>query len=117
VLVVDDDAGVRGVCTTLLHVLGYRAHEVHSGEQALETLSREDKNVRLVLLDLQMPEMDGERVLHELREKHPSLRVLLMSGRARGDLTHYLEAGASAVLKKPFGLSELDSSVENALGA
>lgn len=114
VLIIDDDAGVRDVCTTMLHVLGYQAHEVRSGEQAIAALDR-DANVELVLLDLQMPEMDGGEVLRALKQKHPALRVLMMSGRARDDLQRYLHSGAHAVLKKPFGLAELDESVGTAL--
>lgn len=116
VLIVDDDAGVRDVCATLLQVLGYGSREVHDGEQALEALGQPGAGVELVLLDLQMPRMDGECVLRELKRNHPGLPVLLMSGRPRGDLAQFLSEGASAVLKKPFGLSELDNSLENALG-
>lgn len=114
VLIIDDDAGVRDVCTTMLHVLGYEAHEVRSGQQAMAALDQ-DASVELVLLDLQMPEMDGDEVLRALKQKHPALRVLMMSGRARDDLQRYLHAGADAVLKKPFGLRELDESVGTAL--
>lgn len=116
VLIVDDDAGVRDVCTTMLHVLGYEAHEVRGGEQAMAALDS-DQSVKLVLLDLQMPNMDGEEVLRALKQKRPDLRVLMMSGRARGDLSQYLETGADAVLKKPFGLTELDESLGAALNA
>ncbi len=116
VLIIDDDAGVRDVCTTMLHVLGYQAHDVRGGKQAMDALDQ-DASVELVLLDLQMPDMDGAEVLRALKQKHPSLRVLMMSGRARDDLQRYLHSGADAVLKKPFGLTELDASVDSALGA
>ncbi len=116
VLIIDDDAGVRDVCTTMLHVLGYQAHDVRSGKQAIAALDR-DANVALVLLDLQMPEMDGDQVLRALKAKHPALRVLMMSGRSRDDLQRYLQSGADAVVKKPFGLTELDESVDTALSS
>lgn len=116
VLIIDDDAGVRDVCTTMLHVLGYRAHDARGGDEAMAALDQ-DASVKLVLLDLQMPDMDGDEVLRALKEKHPALRVLMMSGRARDDLQRYLQSGADAVLKKPFGLSELDQSVGAALSA
>jgi len=116
VLIVDDDAGVRDVCTTMLHVLGYEAREVRGGEQAMAALEG-DPSVSLVLLDLQMPHMGGDEVLRALKRTRPDLRVLMMSGRPRGDLSQFLASGADAVLKKPFGLSELNQSVDAALNA
>ncbi len=116
VLIIDDDAGVRDVCTTMLHVLGYRAQDARGGDEGMAALDR-NASVSLVLLDLQMPDMDGDEVLRALKQKHPALRVLMMSGRARDDLQRYLQSGADAVLKKPFGLSELDQSVGAALSA
>jgi len=116
VLIIDDDAGVRDVCTTMLHVLGYRAQDARGGDEAMAALDQ-DASVQLVLLDLQMPDKDGDEVLRALKAKHPALRVLMMSGRARDDLQRYLQSGADAVLKKPFGLSELDQCVGAALSA
>ena len=117
VLVVDDDAGVRDVCTTLLHVLGFRARDARDGHQALDSIASGQEPVELVLLDLTMPDMDGEAVLKQLRESRPDLRVLVMSGRPRDDLRAFLQQGASAVLRKPFGLSELGDSLESAFSA
>lgn len=117
ILVVDDDAGVRNVCATLLHALGYGAATASSGTHAIATLSADDSPVELVLLDLDMPEMDGGEVLRMLKHEHPALRVLMMSGRPRGDLSQYLERGASGVLRKPFGMRDLDDSLELALRA
>jgi CheY-like chemotaxis protein len=117
ILVVDDDAGVRNVCATLLHALGYGAATASSGSNAMATLSANQAPVALVLLDLDMPEMDGGEVLRALKRHHPGLRVLMMSGRPRGDLSQYLARGATGVLRKPFGMRDLDDSVELALRA
>ena len=71
VLVVDDDPGVRDVCTTLLHVLGYGAREARSGAHALAALGTEQEAVELVLLDLEMPDMGGAEVLRTLKSEPP----------------------------------------------
>jgi two-component system KDP operon response regulator KdpE len=115
VLVVDDDAGVRDVCTTLLHVLGYSAREAKSGVHALASLKSGQQDVELVLLDLEMPEMRGDEVLSALKKQRPDVRVLLMSGRPRSDLHTYLRRGADAVLSKPFSMRELSDTLGEAL--
>jgi CheY-like chemotaxis protein len=110
-LVVDDDAGVRDVCTALFHALGYTAYEASCGESALAALSGGAEHLHLVLLDLEMPGMRGDEVMRAVKAARPNVRVLLMSGKPSSDLRAYLEAGADGVLRKPFGLRDLDDSV------
>ncbi|MET0339349.1 MAG: response regulator [Polyangiales bacterium] len=111
-LVVDDDPGVRDVCTALFHALGYRAAEASCGASALEAATcRGGEHLHLVLLDLEMPGMRGDEVMRALKAARPNVRVLLMSGRPSNDLRAYLDRGADGVLRKPFGLRDLDDSV------
>ncbi len=115
VLIVDDDAGVRDVCTSLLHALGFGASGAEGTDEALRTLSRDGVKVQLALVDLELPGAEDGTLLRDLRQKRPELRVLFMSGRPRRDLSPYLRAGADAVLEKPFRLMELDRSLHVAL--
>ena len=120
VLVVDDDAGVRAVCTTLLRALGYHAAEVSTGRKAIEALTNDGVHddaeaVQLVLLDLEMPGMHGGEVLRAVKQAHPSVRVLVMSGKPGRDLLPFLAHGADGVLQKPFGMNALSDSVGAAL--
>jgi len=117
VLVVDDDAGVRDVCRSLLHALGYRTAEASSGEHAIAAIGDGDPGVQLVLLDLEMPGMRGDEVLRALKVRAPGVRVLLMSGHVRTDLGACLACGADGLLRKPFGMRALDSSLAAALGS
>jgi two-component system KDP operon response regulator KdpE len=114
VLIVDDDAGVRDVCTTLLHALGYAASEASSGDKAIESLSLE-RPLSLVLLDLELPGMRGEDVLRALKAKRPQVPVLVMSGKVGRDLSTVLAHGADGVLRKPFKMSDLDRSLGAAI--
>jgi CheY-like chemotaxis protein len=124
ILIVDDDAGVRDVCATLLRALGYRAAEASTGHKALETVVRDcvnndaqsDDRVQLVLLDLEMPGMHGAEVLRAMKEANPHVRVLVMSGKPGRDLHPFLADGADGILRKPFGMRALDASVMAALG-
>jgi two-component system KDP operon response regulator KdpE len=109
VLVVDDDAGVRDVCSTLLHALGYDAAVAIDGAHALDAVRA--RAPQLVLLDLELPGMPGEDVLRAVKERSPDVRVLVMSGKPSRDLAHALATGADGVLRKPFKMSDLDRSV------
>jgi len=117
ILVVDDDEGVRNVCTTLFHALGYRAEGASSGKGAIEALANASQVVQLILLDLEMPDMRGDEVMRTIKATSPEVRVLLMSGKPNRDLRIYLRDGADGVLRKPFGMRDLDASVGAALRA
>ena len=69
VLVVDDNRDACNALARLIHVLGYEAAAVYSGEEALSALGKQDnRSVDLVILDNMMPGMDGIEVLRHLRE-------------------------------------------------
>lgn len=97
----------------MLRALGYDATATSSGERALESVASGD--VEIVLLNLEMPRMQGDEVLRTLKLHRPAVRVVVMSGRPRADLGSYLATGADAVIQKPFRLAELDLSVASAL--
>ncbi|HEX5658039.1 MAG TPA: response regulator [Polyangiales bacterium] len=108
-LVVDDDAGVRDVCSTLLRALGYDAAVASNGDHALDAVSA--RAPQLVLLDLELPGMRGEDVLRAVKAHSPEVRVVVMSGRPGRDLSRAREQGADAVLRKPFKMSELEGAL------
>jgi len=114
VLIVDDDAAVRGACAVLLDMLGYGTTQANSGREALAALRAQDAQVQLVMLDLEMPDMRGDEVLRALKRDRPELRVLLMSGNLRGEMSDYFAWGADGVLQKPFNLAALGQSVADA---
>lgn len=115
ILIVDDDAGVRDVCTSLLHALGYQASGAEGRDQALATLSGDGAEVALALVDMELPGAQDGSLLRALKREQPGLRVLLMSGRPRSNLQRFLQTGADAVLEKPFRMGELDQSLHVAL--
>jgi len=115
VLIVDDDAGVRNVCTTLLRALGYHTDATSNGLTALASLHSNEQHVQLLLLDLELPGMHGDVVLRRVKATLPNVRVLVMSGKPGCDLRRSLAEGADGVLQKPFGMEELDDSVGAAL--
>ena len=114
ILVVDDDEGVRGVTVDLLEAAGHEVRDASSGEEglALADAHRFD----LVLTDVVMPGMGGRRLADLLRQHHPGLPVLFMSGHADDDvLAQGVAAGRERLLRKPFRLEALMEAVGAAL--
>lgn len=104
VLVVDDDPDVREVAVRFLERGGYRVRTASSGSDALDVCSAPDCDVRLVLLDLSMPGIDGEETLRRLRERRPGLPIILTSGFPEASVAARFDGATrpSGFLSKPF---------------
>jgi response regulator RpfG family c-di-GMP phosphodiesterase len=115
-LIVDDDADVRQFCRSVLEHPSLRCDEAAHGEAALEAVRAHRYD--LVLLDIDMPQMNGREVLRRLREAPPCphLKVIMFSGRATGDdMAEMLLAGADDYLTKPFSVVQLQARIKAAL--
>jgi CheY-like chemotaxis protein len=80
ILVVDDDALVRGVSMRLLGRAGYKVSTAVDGVEAIEWLKSADNKADLVLLDLAMPRLSGVDTMLEIRKLRPGLPIVLCSG-------------------------------------
>jgi CheY-like chemotaxis protein len=116
VLLVDDEELVRVASQAMLERLGYRVLTAVDGREALELFRARADDVACVLLDLLMPNMDGERTLHELRRLRPDVRVIVASGYSREKAAARLGDGTpTAFLKKPFDEGELEEKLRSVL--
>ncbi|WP_051305637.1 response regulator [Desulfogranum mediterraneum] len=116
VLVVDDEPLIAAMGKTLLEKLGYTGLVAHSGEQALELLKEENSRVKLIILDLIMPGMDGTATFDRIRTIQADLPVILASGYAANDqVREILGLGCTAFLQKPFTLSALSAKLREVL--
>src|SRR5690348_16944990 len=100
ILVVDDDADMRGLLSDVLESEGYRVGTAESGEKALQALAEEQFD--LVLTDLRMRGMQGIALLSEIKHRYPDIGVILMT--AFGTIETAIEAikgGATDYLIKP----------------
>jgi DNA-binding response OmpR family regulator len=116
VLIVDDDQGVREFCKSVLEMEGLRCDEAVNGVQGLE--ATQARLYDLVLLDIDMPQMNGREMLQHLRETPPCphLKVIMFSGRASSDdMAELLSAGADDYLTKPFSIVQLQARIKAAL--
>jgi len=114
VLVVDDEEAIREVVSTLLESQGYRCTVCMNGRLGLEAFRKDSFD--LVLSDIVMPEMDGLKLLGELRREDPDVPVIMVT--AMHDIAIALEAiraGAYDYILKPFEKDQLHLSVRRAL--
>ena len=108
VLVVDDEATVRGVTERILDVLGFESLAARDGVQGVEMVRQRGGSLVAVLLDLTMPNMDGETAFREIAALRPGLPVVLMSGYNEGDaVAHFAGKGLAGFLQKPFTVEDL----------
>lgn len=111
VLIVEDDAHLRGALTDTLASGRYPVFAAGSGAEALSILDRE--RVGLVLSDIQMEPMNGHQLLGEIRRQHPAMPAVLMT--AYGTIENAVDVmrdGASDYLVKPFAADELIAVVD-----
>ena len=110
VLVVDDDRGVRQMITEALGAEGYIVEPATDGDEAITSAQR--GRPHLILLDVNMPRMDGWQVLEELRATAgPQTSVVVMTAGFNAQ-DRALASGAQGYLAKPFDLDDLLSTVE-----
>jgi two-component system response regulator MprA len=106
VLVVDDERSVRDALSRALRLEGYAVSAAASGTEALTAIEKGD--VDIVVLDVQMPGLDGLETCRVLRAKGDRVPVLMLTARSGiGDRVAGLDAGADDYLVKPFALEEL----------
>lgn len=114
-LVVDDERTVRLVSERMLKRLGFDVLSACDGRGALALHERHAAEIRFVLLDLTMPEMDGLEVFDELRRRDPLAKVVLCSGYNEREATDRF-TGLAAFLQKPYSLSMLETVLASVLG-
>jgi signal transduction histidine kinase len=118
VLLVEDDAAVRGLAATVLRSRGYTVIEAPSAEAAEGLLARIDTPVDLVLTDIVLTGMSGPQLAERLRSSHPKLRVLFMSGYADDAVVrHGLLESEVSFIQKPFTPQALARKVRETLDA
>ena len=108
-LVVEDEKKLCDMIAKSLHQAGYEVDTCNDGEEALEMICAEMYD--LIVLDLNLPGMDGMDILRELRKENEETKVLILSARSQiADKVEGLDAGANDYLAKPFHSKEMRCS-------
>ncbi len=113
VLLVDDETDFLDVMSERMKTRGIDVSTSTSAKEALKLA--QDQNFDAVVLDLMMPEMDGIEALTALKEKHPELQIILLTG--HGSVEKGVEAmklGAMDFLEKPIDMNSLTEKIHQA---
>jgi CheY-like chemotaxis protein len=119
ILLIDDEAVVREIGCEMLENLGFQCIPAESGEEGIKLYKENKDKIVLVILDIEMPGISGDKVYITLKDLEPDLKILLISGYAK----NYLEAkyfkqklNPSIFMPKPFQLDQLSKKLETIMG-
>ena len=113
ILLVDDEAAIRGFAEQALMKFGYKVMAASTGEEALELYSVKPNQIDLIVMDLGMPGMGGHKCLQELLKINPHQKVIIASGYSMEKKS--LESGAKGYVGKPYQLADLLNTVRAVL--
>ncbi|MDD5531933.1 MAG: response regulator, partial [Syntrophales bacterium] len=115
ILLVDDEQVILTVNGEMLEKLGYKVLMAKGGREAIE-IFRGNPDIKLVILDMIMPDLGGREVFEALKELDPSIRVILSSGYSLSDeAARMMERGCRAFIQKPFNILELSDRIRRVL--
>jgi len=118
ILVVDDEDYVRDLGRSILERSGYTVTTAANGKEALEIYAREQSNIALVVLDLMMPQMGGEKCLEELLKINPQVRVIVSTGHSLDPKeVGHLGVHAKGLVNKPYQMKQFMEVVRGVLAA
>lgn len=114
ILIVEDEIDLLEAISDGLRLSGYAVDTCDNGEDAYELICIE--NYDLIILDLNLPKMDGLEILKKVRKENLELKILILSARSSiNDKVNGLDLGANDYLTKPFDFSELEARIRNLL--
>jgi CheY-like chemotaxis protein len=108
ILIIDDEEIVINICEMMLKRFGHKVLKAHSGYEGLQLFKANKFKIDLIISDLNMPEMDGQELMNELRRIDPYVKVILSSG----ELTEKVEkiannSGFNGFIVKPYNMNTL----------
>jgi len=120
VLSVDDSGVMRRIIGRTVDVLGYGFLEAANGREGLEVLAKNHADIALIILDVNMPEMDGFEFLALIKANpdYQSIPVMMLTTESeRGKIIQAIKAGAVNYICKPFTPEDLTVKITDSLGA
>jgi DNA-binding NtrC family response regulator len=116
ILLVDDEPSLTETGEGLLSYMGYKVHTASSGEEALEIVKKEGRNINIVIMDLMMPGIGGLKSLESMLALFPGMKIIIASGLmdAAGS-QDIMKSGAAAFIRKPYVIDELNAKIREVL--
>ncbi len=112
ILVVDDESRMRKLLKDFLSVKGYKILEAADGEKAIEVFEENRNKIKLILLDVMMPKLDGWSVLRKIRQESKIPVIMLTARGEEQDELFGFELGVDEYISKPFSPKILVARVE-----
>jgi two-component system, chemotaxis family, chemotaxis protein CheY len=119
VLSVDDSGVMRRIIGRTVDVLGYGFLEASNGLEALEVIAKNHEDIALIILDVNMPEMDGFELLRRVKADpvFKDIPVMMLTTESeRGKIIEAIQAGAVNYICKPFQQEDLTVKIAESLG-
>jgi PAS domain S-box-containing protein len=113
ILVVDDDPEVRSILVASLEILGHAVTAAEDGAAGLKAIDAAEPD--LMIVDYAMPGLNGAEVADRARARHSALPIILASGYADKEALEAAAGSSSAILRKPFDIEELETTVRDLL--
>lgn len=115
-LIADDELPVRNLCKNMLEYMGYNLCLACDGVEAVELFKMHQKTLKCVLLDLNMPNLDGMSAFSEMRKIQPDVKIILMSGYHEEEVIQkFSDKRFSGFLRKPFDMNQLKTELERVI--
>jgi hypothetical protein len=117
ILVVDDEPSVRKLASAILSRNGYHTVTAADGREGIKLFEQHRQNIRLIISDLMMPQMDGPGMLRGLHEMAPEIKSIVITGLGEENrIAEARAAGADVILNKPFTADQLLTGVKQLIG-
>lgn len=118
IMLIDDEEMIRTTSKNMLEVLGYEVVIAQNGREGLDIFTKEYKTIDLVILDMIMPEMNGEDCFTAMQEIDPTAVIIISSGFTRdADLANLKDKGLAGFVRKPYRFYDLSKIVSDAISA
>lgn len=116
ILIIDDENSVRQAAEEIIKGIGYKVITASGGKEGLDVYKAKKDEIDVVMLDMVMPEMGGEKTFQALKQIDPEVKVLLASGYTAMDkAARILDQGVAGYIQKPFGVKALSKKLREVL--
>ena len=115
-MIIEDEKDVMTVSRAMVKRIGYTVLEAKTGKEAVDIARDFEGGIDLAMLDIALPDIQGERVFELIREIRPDIKVVICSGYAiEGPVQKILNAGAQGFIQKPYKFKELSEKLKEVL--
>jgi|GEM_PF-1551544 len=116
ILLVEDEASLRGILSKALNEFGYRVYEAENGFEGLETYKKHAKDIDLVISDFGMPKMNGQTLHKKIKQLDSEIKMIIASGYLEQELKQeLLENGVNEFIYKPFNIRAILKTIHKVL--